>query len=178
MLFVDVDVPPPSLGSRLGSLFGRAAPADAALDVLRAGLQRTGWGASFRVYRTAAGLRAMAIDRRFDPNSQETATLMAATGADPAFSQLCRVQRSFRVRLTPKPWRCGCLAPPAGFLPGDSAAPATFDAWLTEYDAVGARFATCHFVETLGPGHAAEWASQSIAVHDSLTRCNTALPLA
>src|SRR5436190_10680379 len=108
-MFIDVDAetPPeaPSGKGFLGRLFGKsAAPppgddADARLATLRNTLRST--RGSYRVYRTAAGYRLLAIDRPFTPASSDSESVMRAVGADPAFIQLCRIQESFRARLTP-----------------------------------------------------------------------------
>jgi hypothetical protein len=59
----------------------------------------------FRVYRTRAGWRYLCTTRLFDPSSEETRELLEELGADPKYVLLCRVQNTFRARLTPKPWR-------------------------------------------------------------------------
>lgn len=61
----------------------------------------------FRLYRTRAGLRLLCTTATFDPQSDEAQALLAHLGADPKYVLLCRVQRCFRARLTPKPWRAG-----------------------------------------------------------------------
>jgi hypothetical protein len=62
---------------------------------------------AFRVYRTPAGSRYLCTSRRFDPTGPETAALLRGLDSDPKYALLCRVQRCFRARLTPKPWRAG-----------------------------------------------------------------------
>jgi hypothetical protein len=59
----------------------------------------------FRLYRTRAGWRYLCTTRLFDPASDETRQLLEELGADPKYVLLCRVQKTFRARLTPKPWR-------------------------------------------------------------------------
>ena len=59
----------------------------------------------FRVYRTRAGWRYLCTTRLFDPSSDETRQILEELGADPKYVLLCRVQNTFRARLTPKPWR-------------------------------------------------------------------------
>lgn len=62
---------------------------------------------AFRVYRTRNGWRYLCTSRLFDPMADETAELLKALHADAKYATLCRVQRCFRARLTPKPWRIG-----------------------------------------------------------------------
>ena len=116
--FVDVDTPASGSGSGGGllGLFGgkQADPASAVLDRVRAACGRFP-RTSFRIYRTAAGFRLLATDLLLDPASAQAQELLADFSADPFFVKLCRLQASFRARLTPKPWRCGCALPPASF---------------------------------------------------------------
>lgn len=177
VLFLDIDVPSPALPRWLRGLFGGTSPEDAALAKLRGALQTYG-RATFRVYRTASGFRVMAIDRDFDPASREVQELMQATGTDPSFSQLCLAQRSFRARLTPKPWRCGLPAPPGEFPRTDSDLRERFALWLANYQKVTARRATCRYLETIGSGTARGDARIVQELHDTATRADAALPLA
>jgi hypothetical protein len=62
---------------------------------------------AFRVYRTPAGARYLCTSHTFDPTAAETAALLEQLGSDPKYVLLCRIQRCFRARLTPKPWRAG-----------------------------------------------------------------------
>src|SRR6185503_2453003 len=78
LLFLDIDLPTPSLPSLFRRMFGGPPPEDKALTDLRAALQAYG-RATFRVYRTAAGFRAIAIDHEFDPVGSEAQDLMRAT---------------------------------------------------------------------------------------------------
>jgi len=61
----------------------------------------------FRVYRTRNGWRYLCTSRLYDPLADETRALLEALGADAKYVLLCRAQRCFRARLTPKPWRIG-----------------------------------------------------------------------
>ncbi len=158
LLFIDVDEPGGSL------------------DALRKALRACA-PATFRIYRTAAGFRAMAIDREFAPEAAETNQLLQRCGADPAFVQLCRVQKSFRARLTPKPWRCQYQTPPGQF-PRESSQERQFQQWLSGYEAACRGYATCKFLETVGSGTALSLLDPLVRVHDSKTRCQENLPLA
>lgn len=187
-MFVDVDaagVPAGGGGggSFLKSLFGGGSgsggskPADAQLDRLREALRSSSAG-SFRVYRTAAGYRLLAIDRVYTPGSSDSETVMRQVGADPAFIQLCRIQDSFRARLTPKPWRIGKPAPPGDFPRETAEVREAFDQWLQEYDRAAGSRATCQFVETIGNDSIHPDVAHIVQLHDDRTRATTNLPLA
>ena len=187
-MFVDVDEPPPppreTSGFSLKRLFGRGdsggnapPPANAQLDHLRGVLRSSSTG-SFRVYRTAGGYRLLATDRIYSPGSSESESLMRQLGADPAFIQLCRIQESFRARLTPKPWRIGKIEPPGDFPREDPRLQRAFDKWLREYDRAAGSKATCQFVETIGDSTIHPDVARIVQLHDERTRATTSLPLA
>ncbi len=179
LLFLDVDLPAVSLRQRLRRLFSArsADPAEVALATLREALRRYG-RATFRLYGTAAGLRAIAVDREFDPAGQDAQELMQRTGTDRSFMRLCVAQRSFRARLTPKPWRCDCSLPPGAHPRVDAALRQGFADWVCAYEAASKGYATCRYIETVGSGSPRRQSEELIRVHDRLTRCDDPLPLA
>ena len=180
LLFLDVDLPEAGAPEGiLGRLFSREKrkPEDVALDTLRNALKNAGKG-RFRIYRTAAGFRAIALDREFDPAGREAQDLMKATGTDPFFTRLCLAQKSFRARLTPKPWRMD-LKPPPGEYPRDADMQRRFEEWLAEYEAASTRYATCKYIETVGGAMVdAPIAEDLVTLHDRLARVTEPLPLA
>ena len=177
-LFVDIDLRHPTFTERLAAWFGsRRDLAAERLAELRRALQ-TSPDVSFRIYRTAAGFRVLATNPLFTPGSPDAEALMQLAGADPAFLQLCKLQESFRARLTPKPWRCNLPSPPGQFPrehPDDRAA---FAAWLEGYNRVAAAKATCHFLEAIGPGSVHPSAASILRLHDDRTKAQSRLPLA
>jgi hypothetical protein len=179
LLFLDVDVPQPGFMQRMRRIFSPSSPGpeQAVLAKLRDVLRRSG-RATFRVYRTAAGLRAIAIDREFDPAGRDAQDLMKSTGTDASFVRLCLAQKSFRARLTPKPWRCGCPQPPGQHPRTDEALRKEFAAWLGRYESACAKYATCRYLETIGSGSPTNTAGKLVALHDKHTRCNERLALA
>lgn len=178
LLFLDVDLPPASGLGLFGRLFGKRAPADVALERLRDALHTAAPAASFRLYRTAAGLRVLATDREFDPQASETTALMEATGTDPCFARLCRAQHSFRARLTPKPWRCACPNPPGEYPRSDEETRERFSAWCQRYERAIEGHATCRYLENVGAGTLAPRWRTLVELHDQVTRCQDDLPLA
>jgi len=179
LLFLDVDRPPATFWQRLARLFGAKAASseESVLAKVRGALQLHGRGA-FRIYRTAAGLRIVAVDWEFDPTGDEAHELMRATGTDPAFSRLCLVQRSFRARLTPKPWRCRSMLPPSAYPRLDEESRRQFALWLEGYERAASSYATCSYLETVGDGTPSRETVRLLAIHDQLTRCHEGLPLA
>jgi len=94
-LFADVDLVDDERGAR------DTEPVPEEISALVARRAELG----FRLYRTRAGWRYLCTTRLFDPTSDETRPLLEELGADPKYVLLCRVQKTFRARLTPKPWR-------------------------------------------------------------------------
>lgn len=178
LLFLDVDVPEESMFQRLGRLFSRRQdPAAAALTRLRDALRSHG-RASFRIYRTAAGLRAIAVDREYDPAGRDAQDLMKQTGTDPHFIRLCSAQRSFRARLTPKPWRCQVPLPPGQYPYEDESSRGRHAEWLARYETASKGYATCRFLETVGSSRPGGQSEKLLELHDRLTRSGESLPLA
>ena len=178
LLFLDVDLPPLTFAKRLRRLFSSSgfSEDEAALAKLRGALHRS--GATFRLYRTAGGFRAIATDRRFDPVEHDSQELMNATGTDPAFVRLCIAQKSFRARLTPKPWRCHCSLPPGEHPRTDDSVRQRFATWLEGYELASRNYATCRYIETIGTGSLNGATEELVALHDRVTRCSESLPLA
>jgi hypothetical protein len=179
LLFLDIDLARMNLGARLRWLLtaGRADPARPALAALREALR--GYGrASFRLYRTAGGFRAIAVDREFDPAARDTRELMQRTGTDPAYMRLCHAQRSFRARLTPKPWRAECPLPPGLFPRSDEKLQKRFASWLRRYESARAHYASCRYLETIGGGRPSTRNSHLIELHDRTCGVGESLNLA
>ena len=179
--FIDVDAPDPEPDwfRKLRALFGRRLPEtpDAVLERIRAACRRHARH-GFRIYRTRSGFRVIATDLLLDPTSESTRALLADFGSDPRFMQLCAVQQSFRARLTPKPWRCDCSMPPGQHPREDAPLRARFDAWLRGYETACERFATCRFLEQIGPERARDEARAILEEHDRVTKAQAQLPLA
>ena len=175
--FIDVDTGEVRAPKKLFGLFGGKSTPDPALERVREACRRHALQ-SFRIYRTRAGYRVIATDMTLDPRAETTKTLLQGFGADPSFITLCRLQESFRARLTPKPWRCDCPAPPSRFPREDAAAHARFAEWLREYEARSAGYATCQFLESVGAGRQSDEARAIVIEHDRTSKAESGLPLA
>jgi hypothetical protein len=155
MMFVDVDRKTAShpKGGLLSSLFGKPKTepvSDPLIDAMRAVTDRHKLAA--RLYQTAAGYRLIVTSAPFQAGSMEAETLLAEFHSDPLYIRLCRMQESFRARLTPKPWRCQFHAPPVEFPFETADDRSRFEKWERAYNAKGASFATCRFISELGSG--------------------------
>jgi hypothetical protein len=106
LLFLDVDLPEGAGPGFIGKLFGAKGANVTALERLRAALAAARKGA-FRVYRTAAGFRALATEREFDPAGAESQALMKATDTDPWFVRLCSRRRASARASRPSPGEWG-----------------------------------------------------------------------
>ncbi len=178
LLFLDIDVPAATtlqlLSYRLK--LKRDSRYEEALSRIRAALEAH--GGTFRIYRTAAGFRVLAVDRQFTPNGGEADQLMVATGTDPAYRRLCKAQDSFRARLTPKPWRCASERMPVRYPRSDREAERRFEEWLRGYETACRGFSVCRYSETVGTGHCQDELKVLVELHDRLVGAAQDLPLA
>ena len=127
----------------------------------------------FRVYATKAGLRYLCTSRLFDPVSAESQNILSSLRADKRYAALCRVQKCYRARLSPKLRRCVVARPkPAGlFARLLSAGP------KKKIDP--SAFATCRYLETVGQTKTIIPDIEMIVeLHDELTESVSAKPLA
>lgn len=132
---------------------------------------------AFRVYRTAAGLRAIVPNRIFEHVDASVLRTMEELDSDPLYRDLCRSQKCFRARLTPKPWRIGCESPADKFPFSSQESEQGFRAWHAQYLERARAFGVCEFLELYGPAETHPTATQIIDVHDSYC-CTTGSRLA
>ena len=183
LMFVDVDeksAPPASAGGFFASLFGKPAPpvrvAHPAIEAMKAVIDRHRLAA--RLYETAAGYRLLITNRPFEAASAESHALLGEFESDPLYIRLCKMQESFRARLTPKPWRCGLYKPIVAFPFDDPRDETIFRDWQKKYDARAATFATCKFVGSLGGTTVDPEFVELIQLHDQETKAASGLTLA
>jgi hypothetical protein len=184
VMFVDVDLPEPKpAGGFFKRLFGgpQIPSADPAENDALAKAERwvhghAGWG--WRIYRTRAGLRLLATHDVFEPETAASNGVFDAVGADPLYRQLCKVQKCFRARLTPKYWRCDGSRPPARWPFENEKAEKRFQKWQVEYDRLSASFATCEFIRQSGDRTLHPEVQLILEVHDEATRVASKLALA
>ncbi len=185
IMFVDVDLPEPKspVGGWLSKLFGKPEPSAASITSDTVLAQAEAWNQShpdwgWRVYRTKAGLRLLATHALFDPESASTEQVFDVLGADPLYRRLCRTQKCFRARLTPKPWRCGFRNPPCRWPWPDAKAEARYKDWEYLYQKACRDYATCDLTATPGSQQIDPTVQLILKVHDETTLANSKLALA
>jgi hypothetical protein len=126
----------------------------------------------FRIYRTRGGWRLLCTNEPFDPASAEAESLLVDLGADPKYVVLCRVQRSFRARLTPKPWRARYR--PREIAPGEGVARADVQRYVDRTW----RYATARHVGGAGRDETPLEVWPIVEYHDRWTQATSGKPLA
>lgn len=175
--FIDIDYPYEAAPGALARLIMRLFPGWAARRAAAIAQERKArelrtreWmassGRAARLYQTAAGLRLLLTDRCFDPTSEEVQGIFRTLQCDRLYQRLTLNQKSFRARLTPKPWRCGCAKPP-GAWPREGEEARQFAHWLQGYEAALGRWGTCTLLETTGPYPDDSRIARVVRVHDA-----------
>jgi hypothetical protein len=188
VMFVDIDLPEPPQPRRsfLSALFGKPSPApvpipqnvrDAAVAKVENWTRdNSQWG--WRVYQTRAGLRLLATQGPVDAESKTAEDIFHALGSDVLYRKLCKTQKCYRARLTPKPWRCDYHQNSYRWpwtRPRDEQ---KFQKWLAGYEKASQGHATCSFLRQIGNATIHPEVQPIIKLHDEATRVGSQLPLA
>jgi hypothetical protein len=133
---------------------------------------------SARVYETHSGFRGIITSSLFSPSEEVSQALLIELGSDALYTKLCRIQGTFRARLTPKYWRLGM-----GQRPFDAGHRADFTpvigpAWLERYQQISADRAVCRFVAEFGAEATDPIICAVIALHDQRCKAHQMLELA
>ena len=118
------------------------------------------------------------VDRVIRASDPDVHGILKELDSDPRYLLLCDAQQCFRARLSPKPWRIGIEMLRERYPFEDEAAEATYHDWQRRYDAAAPRYATCAFVEHLGPQTIDSTLAPLIELHDAMTGVANRLPLA
>ena len=143
LCFVDVDR---FRGGFWSSLFGGRSKEGALLAQALRALCEKDSGLSARLYKTAHGWRVILKGERLAIGSAREDELFAALQADPMYTKLCRSQRCWRARLSPKPFYRGLKRYPLPQHAGERA-----DEWIAAYEKATSGLAVCRLVDCFGP---------------------------
>jgi hypothetical protein len=184
VMFVDIDLAlPKASGGILRRWFGKSEPgppaqsqnqALARIEEWTRGHAQWGW----RIYQTRAGLRLLATQGVVAADSADAQEVFEALGADPLYRKLCKTQRCYRARLTPKPWRCGIRSKPERWPLLDARAEKRFLKWQTQYESYSFNWSTCQLLRQIGNPSVHPEVQSIIALHDGPTRVESSLELA
>ena len=128
-------------------------------------------------YRTAAGFRVLITGARALPDSPEAQQIMRDLATDPVYVTLCATHRTYRARLTPKPWRCGMKAlGPLWPWPNNRTADIAA-AWIERYRRASSGYAVCQRIRR-GVGTPTAEEGLVLDAHDRAVLGSSGLPLA
>ena len=184
VMFVDIDLPEPKRpGGLFKRLFGKpdlTPPInhqEAAMTKIENWTRNhPEWG--WRIYRTRAGLRLLATQDLVEANSDIADTVFEALGADPLYRKLCKTQKCFRARLTPKPWRCGIHTKPQRWPWLNAKEEKRFQKWEAQYQSSSSSWATCELLRQIGNSDVHPEVQAILKLHDDTTRVGSKLQLA
>ncbi|SFM69732.1 hypothetical protein [Marinobacter zhejiangensis] len=133
-----------------------------------------------RLYRTPMGYRVLAMHTTYDPMSEDSRQLLLALKADPLYLQMCRNQKCFRARVSPKPWRIGLerLTPRPGIWPIRPERMPARNAWIQDYSKKARDYAACRFEASYGSRTVDPKAERVRVLHDRLCQAHDDLKLA
>jgi len=133
-----------------------------------------------RVYETPRGFRVLAMHDTFDPNGSDAQEFLLELRSDPIYVRMCKNQRCFRARVSPKPWRIGVgrLTPRPGVWPIAHERMSDRINWVKKYEQVSINYASCRFFEKLGSDIVDSKAEFVRALHDKYSRSDTDLKIA
>jgi hypothetical protein len=182
-MFVDIDLRETKAPGFFKRLFGKPDPKPTVQPLDEVLIKIENWTRNnpewgWRVYRTRAGLRLLATHGLMDADSPMADNVFAALGADPLYQKLCKAQKCFRARLTPKPWRCGLRRKPERWPWLDAKREKQFQKWDTEYHSCSANWATCEFIRHVGNPDIHPDVQSVLKLHDGPTRAESKLQLA
>ena len=136
---------------------------------------------NLRLYRTPKGYRVLVMHRTFDPTENHAFDFLERVGSDPLYVTMCRNQKCFRARISPKPWRVGMEAhikPRPGVWPINPERMPERLEWIRRYEHKAKDFASCRFEGDLGSGRVDRNCEKIRAVHDQYCKADLSLPLA
>ena len=131
-----------------------------------------------RVYRTRGGLRYLITHQSFQPGEAESDQILEDLNSDPKYRKLCSIQKSFRARLTPKPWRCGMRRLPVRYPYLTSREKDVVHNWEEEYKQASSNWRTCEYVMSIGNDQTHPLVKAVVEMHDQMTETHKDLPLA
>lgn len=106
-------------------------------------------GTVWRIYETTKGIRLIVLGQYIEPESSLFSRFCRQINADNLYATLCRHQRCYRARLTPKPFRMKikCIKYRCP-IPKDEEREYRY--WVAAYERESRGYTVCRLVDTLG----------------------------
>lgn len=108
-------------------------------------------GTTWRVYETTKGIRLIVLGQYIEPESSLFSDFCQRINADNLYALLCRHQKCYRARLTPKPFRMK-IKTIKYRCPVPDGCEDEYREWVAEYELESSQYAVCRLVDTLGNG--------------------------
>jgi len=120
------------------------------------------------------------MHKTFDPSEEAAFEFMRKLGSDPIYMLMCRNQKCFRARVSPKPWRVDMehIRPRPGVWPIKQERMNARREWVRRYEQKGHRFSSCRFEASLGRGRVDRKCDAVRVVHDKYCKADQNLALA
>jgi hypothetical protein len=128
------------------------------------------------IYETPAGARLLPVHDTFDAGDEKTFEFMDFVRADPLYQRMCRIQKCFRARVSPKPWRIGVEKhfKAGGTWPVRDPEKLQRRAdWIAKYERLAGSYASCRTVDTVGEGRSDSRIEAIRSLHDDLCQANS-----
>ena len=140
---------------------------------------KSGW--KIRLYRSPNGFRAIVMHRLFSVDDPETEEFFSFIGTDPIYVTMCKRQKCFRARVSPKPWRIGMsrrLKRKHGLWATEQGDIEYRKAWVEEYESMSEGYSACRIVEDMGDGKTDAEIMSRVEVHDMISGALSQRPIA
>ena len=128
---------------------------------------------TYRIYETNKGMRVIVLGREFHIDDPVSINIMKDLNCDPLYLLLCKKQKCYRARLTPKPSTMKLKALKIIY-PKEEDLTAKNN-WIREYDSKRENYSVCRFIKQIG-GNAAS--DEIVNLHDEITGAHRGNPLA
>jgi len=186
--FVDIDFPrfrsPNFIDKMLNKFFGKplvtingeTVTADVVKKCERIVSEQPEMG--IRLYRTHNGLRVVVTSYPIDPTSDTADSLFQYFSSDKLYVRLCKTQKSYRARLTPKYYRIQLNKPTYRYPFESDLAQTENSKWQKEYTNVSEEYSTCRIVGEYGSSSISQEFKQILEYHDRVCKIDSNLPLA
>ncbi len=181
VVFADIDVEAPGFLRSMWLLITGAERnpfVTAREEIEKFAVDNPGW--LLRLYRTPKGFRVLVMHDTFDPVDERAFEFMQKLGSDPLYMRMCRNQKCFRARISPKPWRIGVehIKPRPGIWPVKREKMNVRRDWIRRYEQKASRFSSCRYEATLGEGRSDRKCEAIRSVHDRYCKADRDLEIA